>query len=79
MDASAGQSAGREDVYIWMDRWRNFIEVYYGVEILEIEEMWYDDGSAEFLLPFYLGEEKELFQMRLYLYCLDGFAILRSG
>ena len=79
MDASAGQSAGREDVYIWMDRWRNFMEVYYGVEILEIEEMWYDDGSAEFLLPFYLGEEKELFQMRLYLYCLDGFAILRSG
>ena len=79
MDASAGQSAGREDVYIWMDRWRKFIEVYYGVEILEIEEMWYDDGSAEFLLPFYLGEEKELFQMRLYLYCLDGFAILRSG
>ena len=77
MDASAGQQAGKEDVYIWMDRWRKFMEVYYGAEILEIEEMWYDDGSAEFFLPFYLGEE-ELFQMGLYLYCRDGIAVLSS-
>lgn len=77
MDASAGQQAEKEDVYIWMDRWRKFMEVYYGAEILEIEEMWYDDGSAEFFLPFYLGEE-ELFQMGLYLYCRDGIAILSS-
>ena len=53
------------------------MEVYYGAEILEIEEMWYDDGSAEFFLPFYLGEE-ELFQMGLYLYCRDGIAVLSS-
>lgn len=79
MSASSSQPAGKEGVYSWMDRWRKFMEVYYGVEIQEIEEMWYDDSSAEFLLPFYLGEEEELFRMRLYLYCLDGFAILRSG
>ena len=78
MSASSSQPAGKEGVYSWMDRWRKFMEVYYGVEIQEIEEMWYDDSSAEFLLPFYLGEEEELFRMRLYLYCLDGFAILSS-
>ena len=72
-----GAQDGKEDVYIWMDRWRKFMEVYYGAEILEIEEMWYDDGSAEFFLPFYLGEE-ELFQMGLYLYCRDGIAVLSS-
>lgn len=77
LNTASGQPSV-EDVYIWMDRWREFMEVYYGVEILEIEEMWYDSGSAEFLLPFYLGEEKELFQMRLYLYCQDGFAILSA-
>lgn len=64
-----------EDLYILMERWRQFIEVYYGVEISKIGEEWYD-VCVEFYLPFQLTEAEEPLQMKLSLYYADNFSTL---
>lgn len=71
---SPGPLAG-EELYVCMERWRQFIEAYYGVEIYAASEAWYDDAVL-FNLPFRLGEDEELFQLGVYLYFSDGFASL---
>lgn len=56
------------------ERWRQFVEVYYGVDIFAVSEEWHD-SCVEFLLQFRLGEE-EPFRMRLLLSFLDNFVTL---
>lgn len=73
-----GSGAFGEKTYALAENWRAFLSDYYGTEAQITDEEWYDDDAVSFALSFPLGvgEDKEIFQLDLYLYFKYHFSVL---
>lgn len=73
-----GSAAFREKAYAVAEKWRAFLEDYYGVQVrIDDEEKWYED-AVKFNLSFPLGagEDQEIFHLDLFLYFSYHFSTL---
>lgn len=68
--------ADREELYIRMENWGQFLVEHYGMEIKDLEECAYDNGGVRFLFYFDLEDGGPPFPMGLYLSPVYGYAWL---